>query len=114
MAPKRTIPLRGVPGPLGQMSDLDTFAAGATRSPQSEEIIYPWQKPYVREDVVKQLLLKMPEPLYLKLKYISSYSPYTMTSFILEKLVPEVERELARMGYGQKALWMVNEGDRGG
>ena len=102
MAPKKTIPLRGVPGTSERLVDLDAFAAGATRSPQSEEIIYPWQEPYVREDVVKQLLLKMPEPLYLKLKYISSYSPYTMTSFILEKLAPEVERELARMRYGTK------------
>lgn len=100
--PKKTIPLRGVPGISKRQSDLDAFAAGATRSPQSEEIIYPWQEPYVREDVVKQLLLKMPEPLYLKLKHISSYSPYTMTSFILEKLAPEVERELTRMGYGNK------------
>lgn len=104
MAPKKTIPLRGLPGTSERFIDLEAFAAGATRSPQLEEIIYPWQKPYVREDVVKQLLLKMPEPLYLKLKYISSYSPYTMTSFILEKLAPEVERELARMGYGQKRL----------
>lgn len=102
MVPKKTIPLRGVPGRSERLADLDAFAAGATRSPQSEETVYPWQEPYVREDVVKQLLLKMPEPLYLKLKYISSYSPYTMTSFILEKLAPEVERELARMGYGNK------------
>ena len=102
MAPKRTIPLRGVPGRLEQMSDLDAFAAGASSSPELGETVYPWQEPYVREDVVKQLLLKMPEPLYLKLKYISSYSPYTMTSFILEKLAPEVERELAQMEYGNK------------
>ena len=102
MAPKKTMPLCSLPGTSERMSDLNAFAAGATRSPQSEEIIYPWQDPYVREDMVKQLLLKMPEPLYLKLKYISSYSPYTMTSFILEKLAPEVERELCRMGYGNK------------
>ena len=104
MAPKKLIPLRGVPGISERLADIDAFAAGATRSSQSEETVYPWQEPYVRVDVVKQLLLKMPEPLYLKLKYISSYSPYTMTSFILEKLAPEVERELARMGYNQQPV----------
>lgn len=102
MAPKKPIPLRGVPGRSERFTDLEAFAAGASRSPELGETVYPWQEPYMREDVVKQLLLKMPEPLYLKLKYISSYSPYTMTSFILEKLAPEVERELARMGYCHK------------
>ncbi|MBU0910132.1 MAG: hypothetical protein KJ717_11245 [Proteobacteria bacterium] len=51
----------------------------------------------MREDVMKQVLLKMPEPLYLKLKHITNYTPYNMTSFIIEKITPEIEKEIARM-----------------
>lgn len=53
---------------------------------------------------MKQVLLKMPGPLYLKLKHITNYNtPYNMTSFILEKITPEIEKEIARMtGRGVK------------
>ncbi len=94
MANKKSSPLRGVPG--GKARDLtqalDAFAAGAGQD--SGVRVFPWEEPHVREDVMKQLLLKMPEPLYLKLKHIASYTPHNMTSFILEKLAPEIEKEL--------------------
>lgn len=97
MAKKKNSPLRRVPGTreknLGQA--LDAFAAGAGRLP--DETVHPWEEDHVRDDVMKQLLLKMPEPLYLKLKHIASYTPYNMTSFILEKLSPEIEKEIARL-----------------
>lgn len=75
---------------------LDAFAAGAGQS-RTADTGYPWEDPYVREDVMKQVLLKMQEPLYLKLKHITNYTPYNMTSFILEKITPEIEKEISRM-----------------
>jgi len=36
----------------------------------------------------------MPEPLYLKLRHIANYTPYNMTSFILERIAPEIEKEI--------------------
>lgn len=99
MAIKKTSgPLRSAPGLKDRDAALDAFAAGALQGESSvDEVVYPWEEPYVREDVMKQVLLKMPEPLYLKLKHITSYTPYNMTSFILEKIAPEIDKEIARM-----------------
>ena len=101
MATKKTSsPLRGTPAPKDKDAALDAFASGAGRpAPPSApvEMVYPWEEPYVREDVMKQVLLKMPEPLYLKLKHITNYTPYNMTSFILERITPEIEKEIAKM-----------------
>lgn len=99
---KKSSPLRGVPGTTDKDAALEAFAAAAGQpvSPLNETV-YPWEEPYVREDVMKQVLLKMPEPLYLKLKHITNYSPYNMTSFILEKIAPEIEKEIARMTGGE-------------
>jgi len=102
MATKKTSgPLRGTPSVKDQDAALDAFAAGAaqpTIAPQPPALpVYPWEEPHVRTDVMKQVLLKMPEPLYLKLKHITNYTPYNMTSFILEKIGPEIEKEIARM-----------------
>lgn len=95
---KTTSPLRTTPGRKERDAALDAFAAGAIPAdPAEEQILYPWEEPHVREDVMKQVLLKMPEPLYLKLKHITSYTPYNMTSFILERITPEIEAEIARM-----------------
>ncbi|KAB2891123.1 MAG: hypothetical protein F9K32_05765 [Desulfobulbaceae bacterium] len=95
---KKSNPLRGVPGTTDKDAALEAFAAGAGQpAAPANETVYPWEDPYVREDVMKQVLLKMPEPLYLKLKHITNYSPYNMTSFILEKIAPEIEKEIARM-----------------
>lgn len=91
-------PLRSVPGRKDADAALDAFAAGAGEPKiPATETVYSWEEPYVREDVMKQVLLKMPEPLYLKLKHITNYTPYNMTSFILEKIAPEIEKEIFKM-----------------
>jgi hypothetical protein len=95
---KKSSPLRAVPGRTGIDAALDAFAAGAGQpTPPTTETVYPWEETHVRDDVMKQILLKIPEPLYLKLKHITNYTPYNMTSFILEKIGPEIEKEIARM-----------------
>ena len=95
---KKNSPLRGTPKAQDQDAALDAFAAGAGQITNAEdETVYPWEEPYVLEDVYKQVLLKMSEPLYLKLKHITNYTPYNMTSLILEKITPEIEKEIARM-----------------
>lgn len=92
MTTKKTSSLRSAPAQT--YKSLDDFAAGAEQ-PRQQETVYPWEEKYVREDVVKQILLKMPEPLYLKLRHIANYTPYNMTSFILERIAPEIEKEIA-------------------
>ncbi len=76
---------------------LDKFAAGAGKGNSKQEIVYPWEEPHIREDVKKNLPLRIPEPLYMKLKYIADYSPYSMNSFILERLTGEIEEEISAM-----------------
>lgn len=96
MADKKKTPLRSTPT-RKKDADLDRFAAGAGKYPRKKEEKYPWEEAHVREDVKKNLPLRIPEPLYMKLKYIADHTPYSMNSFILERLTAEIEDEIARM-----------------
>ena len=96
MVDKKKTPLRSTPA-IKKDADLDKFAAGAGRYGAKKEEVYPWDEPHVREDVMKSLPLRLSEPLYLKLKYIASRTPYSMNSFILERITEEIEEEIARL-----------------
>jgi hypothetical protein len=78
-------------------SDLDRFAAGAGRYSATKKEVYPWEEPHIREDVKRNLPLRIPEPLYMKLKYIAEHTPFSMNSFILERLTEQIELEVARL-----------------
>ena len=77
--------------------DLDKFAAGAGKKGIKENEVYPWEEPHVREDVKKTLPLRIDEPLYLKLKFIAQQTPYSMNSFILDRVIDEIEEEITRL-----------------
>ena len=96
VADKKKTPLRSTPSRKKAM-DLDAFAAGAGKGKSATETIYPWQEPHIREDVKKNLPIRLPEPLYMKLKYIAEHTPYSMNSFILERLTEEIEEEITRL-----------------
>ncbi len=96
MAEKKKTPLRSTPA-IKRDTDLDKFAAGAGKPSSKSKEVYPWEEPHIREDVKKNLPLRLSEPLYLKLKYIAENTPYSMNSFILERLTEEIEEEIARL-----------------
>ena len=96
VAEKKKTPLRSTPSRKKEI-DLDAFAAGAGKGKSSSETVYPWQEPHIREDVKKNLPIRLPEPLYMKLKYIAEHTPYSMNSFILERLTEEIEEEITRL-----------------
>ncbi len=96
VATKKKSTLRSTPS-RKRDDDLDKFAAGADSRNLTQDIMYPWEEPYIREDVKKNLPLRIPEPLYLKLKYIAEHTPYSMNSFILEKLSEKIEAEVAAL-----------------
>ena len=96
MAEKKKTPLRSTPA-IKKDADLDRFAAGAGKYSAKKEEVYPWEEPHIREDVKKNLPLRIPEPLYMKLKYIAKRTPYSMNSFILERLTEEIEEEIAKL-----------------
>jgi len=76
---------------------IGEFAAGAGKDNSKKEVVYPWEEPHIRNDVIKNLPLRFSEPLYLKLKYIADHTPYSMNSFILERLTKEIEQEIIRL-----------------
>ena len=96
MATKKKTPLRSTPK-MSKDKDLDKFAAGAGRKKTKENEVYPWEEPHVREDVKKTLPLRIDEPLYLKLKFIAERTPFSMNSFILDRVIDEIEEEIARL-----------------
>ena len=96
MAKTKKTPLRSTPT-RKKTADLDKFAAGAGKNNSGTEQNYPWDEPHIREDVKKNLPIRLPEPLYMKLKYIAEHTPYSMNSFILERLTSEIEEEITRM-----------------
>ena len=96
MAEKKKTPLRSTPS-IRKATDLDTFAAGAGSRMLNQEKTYPWEEPHIREDVKKNIPLRLPEPLYLKLKFIAEHTPYSMNSFILERLTEMIEEEVAEL-----------------
>lgn len=93
MADKKKPALRSTPS-IKKTPSLDQFAAAAGKRKRTEDELYPWEEPHVRDDVKKNLPIRLPEPLYMKLKYIADHTPYSMNSFILEKLTEEIEEEL--------------------
>ena len=96
MADKKKTPLRSTPA-IKKDADLERFAAGAGSPSSKKKEVFPWEESHVREDVMKSLPLRLSEPLYLKLKYIATHTPYSMNSFILERLTVEIEDEVARL-----------------
>lgn len=93
MAENKKPALRSTPT-IKNTSDLDKFAAAAGKDSGVRDEVYPWEDPRIREDVKKNLPLRLPEPLYMKLKYIADHTPYSMNSFILERLSQEIEDEI--------------------
>ena len=67
-----------------------------TAASYSEEK-YPWQQDYVREDVVKGYALRLPEPLYLKLKYVSKRTRISMNELINNAVESIVEDNLRQL-----------------
>lgn len=96
MAGKKKSSLRSTPT-RRQETELDKFAAAADRNTKTESAPLPWEEPHIREDVVKNLPLRISEPLYLKLKYIAAHTPYSMNSFIIECISEEIDREIEQL-----------------
>ena len=94
MAEKKKTPLRSTPA-IKKETDLDKFAAGAGGHISKQQQTFPWEEPHIREDVKKNIPLRLPEPLYMKLKFIAEKTPYSMNSFILERLTEVIEEEVA-------------------
>ncbi|MDD3471297.1 MAG: hypothetical protein PHS86_00795 [Syntrophaceae bacterium] len=78
-------------------------APGGSAEPQSfqappEEEIFPWERSGVREDVVKQYNLRLPEPDLLKLRYVvEKQRAKSINSYILNVLLPQLDADVAEL-----------------
>lgn len=98
-----------------KQQDLDAFILGAdvkAKLPESEEpvkenspskvkqtkkVIYPWEEPGIRDDVVKVYNLRLPEAYLLKLKYISENTPDSMQKFCLQVVQSAIDAKIAEL-----------------
>ncbi|CAM4401683.1 MAG: hypothetical protein LEGION0398_MBIBDBAK_00250 [Legionellaceae bacterium] len=58
---------------------------------------YPWLKEYVREDIKKLFNIRMSEPDWLKLKYISDKTGESMQEIIMDCLIPIMNKKLKKI-----------------
>jgi hypothetical protein len=65
-----------------------------TDSPPEEKSTYPWNEPHVREDVKQTYPLRLPEPLHLKLKFLSEKSGKSMNEICNEAVRDLVEERI--------------------
>lgn len=61
------------------------------------EAARPWEALYVREDVTKGYALRLPEPLYLKLKYVADATGQSMNGLCRDAIEAVVERHIAEL-----------------
>ena len=87
----------GTPGSAGNRSKhrarLQATPSVASRN-QTDGAL-PWEADYVREDVVKGYALRLPEPLYLKLKWVAAEQGLSMNELILTSIADVVANHLA-------------------
>lgn len=68
-----------------------------TRKPSRKRPVYPWEEPHVREDVTQGYPLRLPEPLYLKLKYVSEKTGCSMNQLCNDVIEDMVEEKLSEL-----------------
>ncbi len=83
-----------------QKRDVQDFIAGAEKKTAASE--YPWETPGVRPDVNKVFNLRLPEDMFLKLKYVSeNQRRRSMQSICLDAIEPYIEAELEKVLRGK-------------
>jgi hypothetical protein len=87
---------------------VDEFVQGAKQDPidggspssdgdGSGENLYPWEKPHVRKDLKKNYPLRLPEPLYLKLKYVSEETGRSMNDLCNEAVADLIAEKVSEL-----------------
>lgn len=79
---------------LGASKGEDEPVEPGLKSRQPSLEPYPWETPGVREDLAKIFNLRLPEPYFLKLKYIAEKSPDSMQKFCLSILLPAIDEKV--------------------
>jgi hypothetical protein len=64
----------------------------------------PWKAPHVRQDLLVQVNVRLPEPLALKLKHVSNMTDQQKQDLVAEALGPLLDKKLRELGYGKEDL----------
>ena len=101
-------PLRKMPSTSLDMDKLHKFASegdGEAREKESPAVLHeevvepepvlPWERPEVREDVVKGMGVPLSEPYLLKLRFIAEHTKYSQRKFCQVKIEEAIDREIA-------------------
>lgn len=82
-------------------ANLEAFISGAEQKAAPVETVkpavFPWQEEGIRDDVTKVYNLRLSEPYFLKLKYISEHSPQSMQKFCLTVLEEAIDKEIEQL-----------------
>ena len=73
--------------------DDEDESSSSTESQDGQEV-YPWEESHVREDVKTTYPLRLPEPLHLKLKYVSEQTGLSMNEICNRAVRDEVVNHL--------------------
>lgn len=79
----------------------ERFVSAAEELPATEGdtrgATYPWERSDVREDVKQTYPLRLPEPLHLKLKFVSEETGRSMNALCNEAVEALVEEQLEKI-----------------
>lgn len=85
---------------------IEEFISGAEEPPSPRrgaqeggrrEDVYPWEEPQVRQDVKQTYPLRLPEPLHLKLKFVSKRTGKSMNELCNAAVGALVENKLEEL-----------------
>ena len=76
-------------------ASMTSFIEGAEKEGLESDIVLPWEASGVRQDVTKVFNLRLPEDLYLKLKYLSdNQRRRSMQTICMDAIEPVIEAEI--------------------
>ena len=100
-------PLRKPSSTSTDMDKLHQFASeGSSEVPERESpavsnqevaepaVVFPWERPEVREDVLKGMGVPLSEPYLLKLRFIAEHTKYSQRKFCQVRLQEAIDKEI--------------------
>ena len=77
---------------LGEITDQDDC-----HQEDSHQELFPWETEHVRDDVIKSINLRLPEPYILKLKYLSEQTNISQQKLIRDILCPVLDQQIEQI-----------------
>jgi hypothetical protein len=76
----------------------------ASSPPIRPAVSAPWKASKVRQDLMVQVNVRLPEPLALKLKHVSHMTDQQKQDLVAEALAPLLDAKLLEIGYTEEDL----------